>query len=241
MSGEPSINRHTDDYYVIDKPAGYAVEPVAAYPSVGDWLISQGKINPKDWPPDGRLGVVHRLDVDTSGVLIWARNPAAQEGLKRLWQGRAVEKTYLGLAVGELPEQGTVELAIRRDNKKDRQKVCLLMEAGCRPAITEYRRLRTAEVAGTTVSLFEAKPITGRTHQIRVHLQHLGHPIVGDKLYGSKSSRAVAKALNLDRHFLHAKELKMTWPRQGKEEDLIFTSPLPDQLTGILDKLALDY
>ena len=233
---QPTIISEGDDYFVLDKPAGYAVEPVANYPSISDWLVEKGKIFASDWPLDGRLGVVHRTDVDTSGLLIWAKTPASQENLKRLWQGRVVEKTYIGLAVGKLPERGTVEVAIRRDNQKDRQTAALLPDKKARPAITEFQRLKIATIARGVVSMFEAKPITGRTHQIRVHLKYLGHPVIGDKLYGDKASRSLAKELNLTRHFLHAWKLSLPW--QGKKEH--YESPLQSELAQILRRLNLN-
>ncbi len=232
----PSLVTENAEYYVIDKPAGLAVEPVAHYPTVSQWLIDAGKIKPSDWPSEARLGVVHRLDVETSGILVWAKNSDSQFKLKQLWQGRAVEKTYLGLAIGELPKVGAIELPIKRDNRKDRQVVAVLFDPKARPAITKFRRLQTANIGKDVVSFFEAKPITGRTHQIRVHFQHLGHPVIGDKLYGNKASRAVASQLKLDRHFLHAAELKLTW--QGKV--LTYVSPLPEELANILERLGLD-
>lgn len=230
------ILAETDRYWVINKPAGLAVEPVGRLPSVLDRLIEQGRIKREAWPEGSRFGVVHRLDVDTSGILIWAKTPEAQNQLKQLWQGRVVEKTYLGLAIGECRKEGRVELSIKRDNQRDRQTVVWLPDPKARPAITTYRRLAVAQVGPQTVSLIEAHPITGRTHQIRVHLKAEGHPIVGDKLYGDKASRQLAEKLGLKRHFLHA--WKLTLPIDGQKLD--YTAPLPEDLINIINKLFPD-
>lgn len=231
------ILAETDNYWAINKPAGLAVEPVGKIPSVLDWLIEQGKINKKDWPPESRFGVVHRLDVDTSGILIWAKTPEAQTQLKYLWQGRVVEKTYLGLAVGECRKEGRVELSLKRDNQQDCQMVVWLPDPKARPALTTYRRLATAQVGSQIVSLIEAHPITGRTHQIRVHLKAEGHPIVGDKLYGDKASRELAEKLGLRRHFLHA--WKLTLSDEGKKSS--YTAPLPEDLGKVIARLLPDF
>ncbi|HUD21202.1 MAG TPA: RluA family pseudouridine synthase [Candidatus Saccharimonadales bacterium] len=204
---EPSIITETDDYFVINKPAGWGVEPPSHGDTILDWLTANKKITKSDWPEDSRYGVVHRLDTDTSGVLLWAKNPAAQEKLKLLWQGRQVEKTYLALVIGECEKEGTVELALARDNKNDRQKVVWVGEG--RPAITTYKTIGTVTVGEKAVSLIEAHPITGRTHQIRVHMKAIEHPIIGDKLYGDKNTDRLAESLGIKRQMLHAWKLKL--------------------------------
>lgn len=204
---EPEITTETPEYWVINKPAGLAVEPPSKGQTLQDWLLKKKFIQQEDWGHESRLGVVHRLDTDTSGVLIWAKNPTSQEKLKHLWQGRAVKKTYLALVVGECPPSGTIELPLIRDNKNDRQAVAWLADQRARPAITEYVRLCCGTVGQNVVSLVRVHPITGRTHQIRVHLKAIGHPIIGDDLYGEKSTEIIAKSLKLNRQFLHATEL----------------------------------
>jgi 23S rRNA pseudouridine1911/1915/1917 synthase len=238
---QPNILSETDDYWVIDKPASYAVEPInlltsletGNHPTILDWLVGVGRVDKNNWSPEQRYGVVHRLDVETSGVLIWAKNQTAQEKLKLVWQGRVVQKTYLGLVVGELEQkQGSVEIPLMRDNKKDRQTVSILANPKARPAITKYRHLGIAKIGQYSVSLIEAHPITGRTHQIRVHLKYLGHPIIGDKLYGDKISREIAQKLGLNRHFLHA------WKLCLNQKDC-YTAPISEDLEKIIAKLGL--
>lgn len=235
---QPNLIAENSEYYVINKPAGYSVEPHPNYPSISDWLNSAYHIYLiKDMD---RFGIVHRLDVETSGVLIWAKNKLAQEDLQKTWQGRVVKKTYLALVVGETPEEGSVDLAIERDNRRDKMRVTLLPSAKARAAITNYRRLAmgssTPLRAGEReekVSLVECSPVTGRTHQIRVHLHSIGHPIVGDKLYGSKSSDALAVSLGLTRQFLHASSIEL--------DDSTYRAPLPDDLRQALKQLSIPW
>lgn len=204
---EPEIISETADYYIINKPAGFACEPPSNGPTVRDWLLEHNKVDGNIWDEDTRYGIVHRLDTDTSGVLIWAKTPSAQAKLRLLWQGRAVEKNYLALVAGEIGENGTVELPIMRDNKKDRQSVAFFPDQKARPAITSYERLAVGEIHHNLVSLVRAHPVTGRTHQIRVHMKAISHPVVGDKLYGEKSSDVIAQDLGLSRQFLHAQSI----------------------------------
>lgn len=229
---EPIIIKQTKQYIVINKPAGMAVEPPSHQLTLRDWLLEKGLITPDNWKEEERLGVVHRLDTDTSGVLIWALTPEKQSELKLLWQGRQSQKTYLALVEGECPEQGSIELAIERDNKNDRQKVVWLYGNG-RPAITHYHRLEVGSAGNDPVSLVEAKPITGRTHQIRVHFQAIGHSIIGDLLYGTKKTREIADYLDLHRQFLHAWKLTIN----GEE----FIAALPPELLTSLKKAGLKF
>ncbi|MEK7202568.1 MAG: RluA family pseudouridine synthase [Patescibacteria group bacterium] len=225
----PTLITENADYFVINKPAGYSVEPHPNYPSISDWLNTVYHIYAiKDLD---RFGIVHRLDVETSGVLIWAKNKLAQEDLQKSWQGRVVKKTYIALVVGETPEAGSVELSIERDNRNDRMRVALLPSAKSRPAITNYRRLAVGEREGEKVSLVECSPVTGRTHQIRVHLQSIGHPIIGDELYGSKLSDNLAEHLGLTRQFLHASSIEL--------DANTYQAPLPEDLQNVLILLKI--
>lgn len=245
---EPTIIAETEEYLVVDKPAGMATEPLyheqpllnkvegsrgtPHVPTLCDWLIENKYIDPNGWLEGERCGVVHRLDTDTSGVVIWAKNKSAQDRLKLLWQGRQVEKTYLALVVGECDEKGEIELALARDNKKNRQKVVWINDGQGRPAITNYWRQATSQVGAQKVSLVEAHPITGRTHQIRVHFKAIGHPLVGDKLYGEKSTIDIAKTLKLNRHFLHASKICLP----VYKEKVCYEATLPVELTAALNQ-----
>lgn len=228
----PIIILETSEYFVINKPPGMAVEPPSLRPTLIDWLIESGRIKASSWQPEQRCGVVHRLDTDTSGVLIWSKTPESQQRLKSLWQGRAVKKTYVALLLGECPEQDTIELPIMRDNRNDRQTVALLNDDRARPAITDYRRLGVGESSGQKVSVVEAHPITGRTHQLRVHFKAIGHPIIGDDLYGDKNTRNVAISLGVERQLLHARELCI--PGDG-----CYSAPIPEDFLGVTQKLGV--
>ncbi len=229
---EPRLIAETDDYLVINKPAGFSVEPANNLPSLYEWLQSHDVF--KDIMSRlERGGVVHRLDAETSGVVIWAKTASAQNELKTLWQGRQVEKTYLALVVGETEPSGTIDLSTERDNRNDRQKVSLLPSEKSRPALTTYKRLRVGEWKNQKITLVEVHPVTGRTHQIRVHLKAIGHPIIGDKLYGEKATDELAKSLGLNRQFLHAWKIRL----QERE----YLAPLPADLKTVLEKLQLPF
>jgi len=227
----PSLIDENSDYYVIDKPAGYSVEPHPIYPSISDWLNDLYHIYAiKNLD---RFGIVHRLDVETSGVLIWAKTVKSLEALKSIWQGRQVKKIYLALVVGETIESGIIEWPIERDGKKDRQRVALLPSAKARFAITDYQQLAVGELKTSKISLIECHPITGRTHQIRVHLNSLDHPIIADKLYGTKLSQQIADAIGLKRHWLHAWKIVL--------DDREYTSNIPEELTKSLETVGINF
>lgn len=227
---EPTLISENNDYFVINKPSGYSVEPHENYPSITDWLDESYSIKTTNKDFD-RFGIVHRLDVETSGVLIWAKNELTQKDIQRAWQGRTVKKTYLALVTGEIQSEGSIELAIERDNQNDRQRVVLLPSLKARPAITNYRRLSVGECAGEKVSLVECHPVTGRTHQIRVHLQYTGHSIIGDRLYGTKLSDSLAKTLGLNRQFLHAYSIEL--------DGNVYVAPLPEDISNVLSRLKI--
>ncbi|MCH7604581.1 RluA family pseudouridine synthase [Patescibacteria group bacterium] len=186
-------------------------------------------------------GRVHRLDKDTSGVLLLAKSDGVKQFLQKQFQERKVQKTYICLVVGTIKEDnGRVETLLGRspaDRRK--QRVYPLgnpqtegMPAGRqgrRDAITEYRVLKRY----INYTLLEVIPKTGRKHQIRAHMVHLGHPIAGDKLYGFKNQSVPT---NLERQFLHAKSLSITMPNGKKKK---FTSELPQDLQKVLDALSM--
>jgi len=228
----PKIIADNPKYFVIDKPAGMAVEPPSHAPTIRDWLIESGRIKVGEWPENSRLGVVHRLDSDTSGILIWAKNSEAQEKLKLSWQGRQVNKTYLALVLGEANPQGEIDLPLSRDNKNKRQKVDQFSTDRSRAALTTYRTVTVGEYQGEKVSLVEAHPITGRTHQLRVHLKAIGHTIIGDELYGNKDTRRLAEKLGLTRQFLHAWKIELA-------DGASYQAPLPADLYQALEKVGI--
>lgn len=201
------------DLLVINKPAGLVVHPGAGnrnHTLVNALLhhcVNLSGIGGKDRP-----GIIHRLDKETSGCLVVAKNDAAHQDLARQFAQRAVTKIYLALVAGKLRRPyGTVEAAIGR-HPVHRKKMHVDLRRG-RAAKTEYRVLESSR----DISLVECILHTGRTHQIRVHLHHLGHPVIGDMLYGKKSSAP--------RQMLHAWKLGFEHPRT--RETLLFEAPIP--------------
>ena len=208
------------DIIVVDKPAGMAVHPGAgrARDTLVNALLAH---SPGLSGIGGRLrpGIVHRLDKDTSGLLLVAKNDLVHEALSRQLKERQVEKVYLALVKGNVePSEGVIEGAIGRD-PRNRKRMAIV--AGGREAVTRYRTRETVE--GCT--LLEVMPSTGRTHQIRVHLAAIGHPVVGDAVYGRPSPL-------VGRQFLHAYRLGFRHPADGRR--VRFESPLPDDLEQAL-------
>lgn len=213
-----------EDILVIDKPAGLTVHPAPGHPShtlvnailahcprltIGNELM--------------RPGIVHRLDKDTSGLIVIAKNDFAREYLATQFKSRTVTKRYLVLVQGRLsPEQGTVEAPIGRDPHS--RKRMAIVEAG-KEAVTQYQVRKYLD----NYTLVEVSPVTGRTHQIRIHLSAIGCPVVGDPTYGIKSA-------HLNRQFVHAHRLGFRLPSTKQYQE--FSSPLPADLEQALELLA---
>jgi 23S rRNA pseudouridine1911/1915/1917 synthase len=213
-----------DDILVVDKPAGLTVHPAPGHP--GHTLVNAILAHFPHLADIGdslRPGIVHRLDRDTSGVMLVAKNRAAQADLAEQFKARSVAKVYLVLVKGHLtPESGIIEAPIGRD-PRNRKKMAVVSQG--REARTEYRVIRY--VAHYT--LLEVRLETGRTHQIRVHLGAIGYPVVGDKVYGVKSP-------HLSRQFVHASRLGFRLPATG--EYMEFTSELPADLEQALKDIG---
>ncbi|HJW84485.1 MAG TPA: RluA family pseudouridine synthase [Anaerolineae bacterium] len=266
-----SIVYEDADLIVVDKPAGLVVHPAAGH--ARGTLVNAILAHAPDLAGVGgemRPGIVHRLDKDTSGLIVVAKNDAAHRELQRQFKARSVKKMYLALLAGRLePGEGLIDAPIAR-NRIHRQRMAVAIDG--RPSRTRYKVIarlaegveahlpperhlhlrRTAgavQVSGagsagaptglprpaktsrpTEYTLVEAYPETGRTHQIRVHFAWLGHPLVGDTVYGRKKP-----ALPIERHFLHAARLTLRLPSTGEER--AFESPLPEDLQRVLDVL----
>jgi 23S rRNA pseudouridine1911/1915/1917 synthase len=235
LTAEPialNIVYQDGDLLVIDKPAGLVVHPA---PGHGRGTLVHGLLwHVGDLSGIGgvrRPGIVHRLDRDTSGLIIVAKNDTAHRRLATALGRRAVRRRYLTAAWGHLgAEVRTVDAPIGRSGR-DRRRMAVTPEG--RAARTRFRVLERWRAA----ELLEAELETGRTHQIRVHLAHIGHPVVGDRIYGAGAERgisgpgrawAAALARRVPRQFLHAAELAFEHPRTG--ERLAFRSPLPPEL-----------
>lgn len=210
---------------VIDKPPGRPTHPGPGHPD-GTLVNGLLALCPDIQGIGGRLrpGIVHRLDKDTSGLIIAAKTESAHQNLSQQIKDRAVAKGYLALATGApSPESGVIDAPIGRD---PRRRTRMAVTAGGRESRTGYR---TLERAGG-YALLELQLHTGRTHQARVHLAWLGHPIAGDAVYGPRHPSPLP--LPLTRHFLHASRLALTHPATG--QPLQFESPLPPDLQDAL-------
>ena len=207
------------DLIVLNKPAGLVVHPAPGH--AADTLVNALLHHCADLQGIGgelRPGIVHRLDKDTSGVLVVAKNEQAVANLVAQFSAHTVEKEYLALAWGALKKpSGVVDLPIGR-HPVHRQKMAVT-EKG-RAALTRYEVL----AAGPLAALLRVRIETGRTHQIRVHLAHLGHPVVGDATYG-RARHGLPPELSLPRQMLHAHVLEIAHPRTGRS--LVFTAPPP--------------
>lgn len=209
-----------EDLLVVNKPAGMVVHPAAGHSS-GTLVHAVLGYNPDMEGIGGeeRPGVVHRLDKDTSGLILLAKNDRAHRWLQDQFRLRKVEKTYLALVDGRPPTpSGRVEASIGRD-PSHRKKMAILPAGKGREAASEYRTIEQFKAH----TLLEFHPLTGRTHQIRLHCAYLGSPIVGDEIYGRKHP-----SIPLGRHFLHAQRLRIVLP--GEDEPRVFESDLPDEL-----------
>lgn len=204
-----------DDLAVVVKPCGMVVHPAAGNE---DGTLVNALLHHLDHlgaiGGELRPGIVHRLDKDTSGLLLVAKNDAAQLSLSRQLQERQMEKHYRALVEGTMKEPaGRIEAPIAR-SKKDRKKMAVDPEG--RESITEWTVLQ----AGRACALLDVHILTGRTHQIRVHMKHIGHPVCGDPIYGS------GRGVRVSRLMLHAYSLSFTHPTTG--ERMTFTAPLPE-------------
>jgi 23S rRNA pseudouridine1911/1915/1917 synthase len=231
------------DLLVLDKPAGLVVHPApgnedgtlvnAILAHCGDSLAGIGG--------ERRPGIVHRLDKDTSGVMVVAKTELAMAGLSAAFAARDLERAYLALCWGlPSPAEGEIAGAIGRD-PRERKRMALRPDGGGKPALTRYRTLRVCHAA---VALLECRLATGRTHQIRVHLASAGHPIVGDPVYLRRVSAPArglpgalrAQLLGFPRQALHAARLGFAHPRTGAA--LLFETPPPADMQALLDGLA---
>ena len=210
---------------VVNKPAGMVVHPALGHPS-GTLVNAVLAHCPQVAEVGGidRAGIVHRLDKDTSGLILVAKDEATRAALQRQFKRRQVVKTYLALFEGPMyPREGVIEAPVGRD-KRQRKKMAVVRSG--RQARTMYRAVEYFD----DHTLLEVRPHTGRTHQVRVHLAWLGYPVVGDAVYGHRRQRLLR-----GRHFLHAARLHFTHPATGEEME--FEAPLPPELSTVLKRL----
>jgi len=226
---ELNVYYQDDDLLVVEKPTGVLVHPApgSRTPALIEGLLAVFPDLRNIGPPE-RPGIVHRLDKETSGLLVVARSLLAYRNLQQQFKQRRVDKIYLGLVWGKIRERegkidwpighylgGGLRISIKARKPKE--------------ALTFYQTLETLRTPWGILTLLAIKPVTGRTHQIRVHLASAGHPVVGDSHYGRKEKAGCPRL------FLHAHQLGLSHPRDGRR--LEFTSPLPDDLSNYLENL----
>ena len=216
-----------DELIIVNKPAGMVVHPAAGHDS-GTLVHAVLGYDPDMEGIGGeeRPGLVHRLDKETSGLIVLAKNERAHRWLQDQFRLRTVEKTYLALVDGKPPTPtGRVEASIGRD-PSHRKKMAIVPTGKGRESVSEYKTIESFR----DHTLLEFHPFTGRTHQIRLHCQFLGCPIVGDSIYGKKHV-----TLKIDRHFLHAAKLKIILPNETSPR--VFEAELPLELAAVLNEL----
>ena len=216
-----------EDLLVVNKPAGMVVHPAAGHQA--GTLVHAALAHAPEMEGIGgeqRPGVVHRLDKNTSGLILLAKNDLTHRWLQDQFRLRKIQKAYLALVDGHPPTpNGRVEAPIGRDLKARKKMAVTPSEKG-RPAVSEYHTIETFAAH----TLLEVHPITGRTHQIRLHLAFLGCPVAGDTIYGQRHS-----TIPIERHFLHA--MRLTVRLRNAEQPSTFEAPLPPELANLLDQL----
>jgi 23S rRNA pseudouridine1911/1915/1917 synthase len=223
------------DIVVVNKPAGMVVHPTDHGAHVSGTLVNALMHHCKDLSGIGgekRPGIVHRLDKDTSGLIISAKNDQAHNFISKQIEGRTVIKKYVTLLKGHLsPKQGSIEAPLIKSHAGGKKDVQISGKRKAKYALTHYKVVKYVG----DYSLVEVQIVTGRTHQIRVHFKAIGHPVCGDPMYGDKTLNSKLEALGLQRQFLHAAELTFKLPKKGRL--LYLKSPLPKDLKAVLKKL----
>ncbi|WP_130390321.1 RluA family pseudouridine synthase [Cupriavidus agavae] len=229
-----------DTLLVINKPAGLVVHPAA-----GNWsgTVLNGLLH-RD-PGAARLpraGIVHRLDKETTGLMVVARTISAQTDLVRQLAARTVKRTYLALVWGQTPDEGTIDAPIARD-ARERTRMAIVYTNSGKPSRTHFQTLGTVPLGRSHVSMVMCQLETGRTHQIRVHFESIGHPLLGDPVYHKATQRGTRQAIRvplpvpLARQALHAYKLGLVHPVSGRK--VSWEAPPPDDLQALID--ALDF
>jgi len=226
------IRYEDDDCLVINKPAKMVAHPSIGH-ETGTLVHAVLGYCPEVLGVGGiqRPGIVHRLDKATSGLIVVAKNDNALWYLQKQFKERTVDKRYLALVFGQVdPPQALIDAPLGRErNERKKMGVVTDPKLRSRPSQTEYRTITTYDA----FTLLECKPLTGRTHQIRVHMAYVNHPLVGDLVYGRRKSNQPYRTVQ--RHFLHAARLTFRRPSDG--EEVIVNAELPPELQGIIDDL----
>lgn len=232
-----------ENVIVINKPAGLVVHPAAGHEAntlINALLDHFPKISEAVYDKDNpvsrmRPGLVHRLDKNTSGIMIVAKNERSMHSLSKQIQNRTVKKIYIGLCYGwPKNEQGTMQSFLGR-HPKNRKKIAEISAEKGKEAVTHYRVKEYSSYDKEKLSLIEFDIKTGRTHQIRVQISSLGHPVLGDDFYGNRLSEKLSTKLNINRQLLHAQSLTISLPGDSKPKT--FIAPLPEDIKFVLDSI----
>lgn len=231
-----------DNVIVINKQPGLVVHPAAGnlsgtlvnalinyFPKIKEAVYQKGNL-----VSETRPGLVHRLDKDTSGVLIVAKNSQTMHSLTKQIQNRTVDKTYLALCFGWPKNEAGRLVSYLGRHPKNRKFIANIGQERGKEAISEYKVIECFTYDNRKASLIEFRIYTGRTHQIRVHAKELGNPVLGDLFYGNKESMKLSHNLGITRQMLHAKSLKITLPGDNKANT--FTAPVPKDIEAIINK-----
>jgi 23S rRNA pseudouridine1911/1915/1917 synthase len=220
-----------DDVLAVNKPAGLVVHP--SFGNTSGTLMNGLLDLARSWPAGSKPALLGRLDKHTSGIVLVTKRGEIHAALQRAMNARRIDKDYLAIVSGKPPQRGTIDLALDRD-PWDRRRVTVT-DRGGQPSVTKYERLSTAN----GFSLVRCRLITGRTHQIRVHLAARGWPIVGDATYGKKSPGTGSNeaAAKFPRQALHAWRLAFRQPRTGRE--IVIESPMPEDMKTLAAAIGL--
>ncbi len=225
-----------DHLLVVDKPAGMVVHPAAGNPdgTLVNALLHHCAGRLSGIGGVARPGIVHRIDKDTSGLLVVAKTDVAHEGLAAQFARHSLKRVYLAAVTGHPAPAGTIDAPLARSSA-NRKKMAIVAEGRGKKAVTRYRTLRALREA----AWLECRLETGRTHQVRVHLASIGHPLIGDPVYGRTRTahRELLKKLGFERQALHAAELGFIHP--VTRQDLSFKSAVPSDMQELLSALAL--
>jgi 23S rRNA pseudouridine1911/1915/1917 synthase len=249
MASQPSVLCEDPSLFILEKPAGMPSVSLHAGEegTLAAWLLKRHPEQAAIGAGPKEAGICHRLDNETSGLVIAARTQEAYEELRRQFSDGSARKEYLALVLGSPPEKGSIECPIAHHPRKRKKMVACESDARAaewkgRPAHTEFSLLHRYELPpsphapySTSYALLSVVISTGVRHQIRCHLAHLGFPIAGDRLYQNAAKRAEDR-LPLARHFLHCHRLTIRHP--STREEISFTSPLPEELAAAIRSLT---
>jgi 23S rRNA pseudouridine1911/1915/1917 synthase len=233
------------DLAVLDKPSNIVVHKINTHdnqPTLVEYISKKWpEINKSIWKDKLRPGIVHRLDKDTSGLIVIAKNPQAYFFLQKQFKNHTIKKTYTLLCIGKTQQKGTIKTYTHRDPKKyNKQKTSFLnfswQKGKSKEAITKYTTISHYTYKQSILSLVKAQIITGRTHQIRNHFKFIDHPIIGDQMYYTKQSKFISDKLGLKHQFLHSSTIRFQLPNKIIKN---FTSPIPSNLSNIISKMTL--